>query len=414
MNKKLIISFSVIGVVAAVAIGGTVAYFSAVQTSSGNIITAGTMDLKVDHTLQTYNDVNCKTCSVEIVSDTSDMVIARNGVSIGPTNAVLVSNPHTRWTADVGNPNAKWIWATDPTLTEDTYNTSYTFTKAFDWFGPFEGSTLNFSVGSDNSVVVYLNGVEIGRNDSEFGYQTPISISFTPAQGTNELKFVVTNWDQSHNPPDNPAGLKYALTINGNCGDDYFKTHCQLWASTDLTNQHFWDFADVKPGDHGTNVISLHVQSNDAYICMFANGEQNNENGVIDAEIKAGESPDNTVGDLSQYLNLVVWQDTDGDGVHQPGEAILYNGGFDGLDSGITKLSLPGNGNDNLGIAWCLGTQTMNEDGSISCDGSGNQDKAQTDSMVANLVLYAIQQRNNANFTCAGLQIDKSSPQLFQ
>ena len=48
MNKKILISLSVIGVVAAIGIGGTVAYFSDTETSTGNTFTAGTLDLKVD------------------------------------------------------------------------------------------------------------------------------------------------------------------------------------------------------------------------------------------------------------------------------------------------------------------------------------------------------------------------------
>jgi len=47
INKKLIISLSVIGAVAAIAIGGTVALFNDTETSSGNIFTAGTLNLKV-------------------------------------------------------------------------------------------------------------------------------------------------------------------------------------------------------------------------------------------------------------------------------------------------------------------------------------------------------------------------------
>ena len=46
INKKLIISLSVIGAVAAIAIG-TVALFNDTETSSGNIFTAGTLNLKV-------------------------------------------------------------------------------------------------------------------------------------------------------------------------------------------------------------------------------------------------------------------------------------------------------------------------------------------------------------------------------
>jgi len=48
MNKRILISLSVIGIVAAIAIGGTVAYFSDVETSEGNILAAGSIDLKID------------------------------------------------------------------------------------------------------------------------------------------------------------------------------------------------------------------------------------------------------------------------------------------------------------------------------------------------------------------------------
>ena len=49
MNKKILISLSVIGVVAAVAIGGTIAYFSDTETSTGNTFTAGAIDLTIDN-----------------------------------------------------------------------------------------------------------------------------------------------------------------------------------------------------------------------------------------------------------------------------------------------------------------------------------------------------------------------------
>ena len=47
--KKILVSLSIIGVVAAIAIGGTIAYFSDVETSTGNTISAGTIDLVVNN-----------------------------------------------------------------------------------------------------------------------------------------------------------------------------------------------------------------------------------------------------------------------------------------------------------------------------------------------------------------------------
>ena len=58
MNKKIIISLSVIGAVAAIAVGGTIAYFSDTETSQGNTFTAGELDLQVDSTCH-YNGNVC-------------------------------------------------------------------------------------------------------------------------------------------------------------------------------------------------------------------------------------------------------------------------------------------------------------------------------------------------------------------
>jgi len=48
MNKKILISLSIIGVVSAVAIGITVGYFSDTESSIGNTFSAGEIDLKID------------------------------------------------------------------------------------------------------------------------------------------------------------------------------------------------------------------------------------------------------------------------------------------------------------------------------------------------------------------------------
>jgi len=62
MNKKILVSLSVIAAVAAIAIGGTVAYFSDVETSPGNTFTAGTIDLAV-------NDKNPLDTAVVTITD---------------------------------------------------------------------------------------------------------------------------------------------------------------------------------------------------------------------------------------------------------------------------------------------------------------------------------------------------------
>lgn len=62
MDKKILISLSVIGAVAAIAIGGTIAFFSDTETSTGNTFTAGSLDLTIDSKC-TYNGVVLEDCT---------------------------------------------------------------------------------------------------------------------------------------------------------------------------------------------------------------------------------------------------------------------------------------------------------------------------------------------------------------
>jgi len=67
--KKIIISLSIIAAVAALAVIGTVAYFSDTETSTGNVLQAGTLDLKVDSTCH-YDGMVCTEQRVWAEEDT--------------------------------------------------------------------------------------------------------------------------------------------------------------------------------------------------------------------------------------------------------------------------------------------------------------------------------------------------------
>ena len=58
MNKRILISLSVIAAVAILAIGGTIAYFSDTEVSAGNTFTAGALDIEVDNTCH-YDGMIC-------------------------------------------------------------------------------------------------------------------------------------------------------------------------------------------------------------------------------------------------------------------------------------------------------------------------------------------------------------------
>ena len=432
--KKILLSLGVIAVVGVVVAGATGAFYNDTETSTGNIFTAGSIDLKVDHLKQTYNGVDCKTCNVDILSNTSNLVVATTGGSdpaIFPHAAVVVTptsvtTSGSNWDANI--PDAEWIWATDPVLLADvTTDVTYTFEKKFTWNGPFAGASVNFAVASDNSYEVWLNGTKIAFDTSENNHSSAdvIAVDLTSyiVQGTNTLQFVVKNWAQPNGTVlSNPAGLKYALHIDGQCGAGFeesvpgFQNACRLWTEKDLGDgDTFFNFGDVKPADWGTNVISLHVYDNDAYACLIVGDNDDQENTLLETETENGDGVgignDNGDGELSDYIDVFTWLDEDADGVFDSGETSIT--GPASLSSFGSLMSLDSENEEwltattttNIGLVWCAGDLEVDEEG-VSCDGSGMPNKAQSDSFSASLTAYAEQVRNNGAFSCASVDLD--------
>lgn len=427
-KNKILLSLGTLVVAAVIVVGGTVAFYNDTETSTGNIFTAGSIDLKVDHLKQTYNGVDCKTCDVTIVSDTSNIVTAKNGTPIATTSALAVApTPVTLqyWTANI--PGATWIWATDPVLLEDVVtDVTYTFEKSFNWVGPIPSASIDFSVAVDNSYQVYVNGhlVADDVNENNFAVADTLGPSLiTPwlVSGDNTIKFVVKNKGvPGGSVAGNPAGLLYKLTIDGDCSDEYFQqnfqSQCKLWQEKDLgADDRFFKFDDIKPADWGTNVISLHVYDNDAYACLITSNKDDKENDLLETETEDGDAegvgnPEGK-GELSSFINVFTWADIDADGEYDGGENSLGNGPLFSLNSIMSMDSqnqqyLTSTTTKNIGLAWCAGTLTVNQGGAFSCDGDGMPNRAQSDSFSADLTAYAEQVRNNGTFKCADVDLE--------
>ncbi len=417
--KRILLSGMTLVVLTLVVVSATGAFFNDTETSTGNIFTAGTIDLKVDHTRQTYNGVDCATCDVMVQSDETNLVIGTvGGLDVGPFPHVAVAiTPNPAWTAAVSNPNAEWIWWAETPVSEYEIDTQYTFTKTFDWWGPISGATLNLALASDNGYAVYLNGNLVGADPGEQNYNLAGQDSYSGAQiapfiiqGENTLMFVVDNAARpSGQTWNNPGGLLYSFEIDGNCESDYFRNQCSLFGEKDLeVGDVFFNFDDIKPGDFGTNVISLHVYDNDAYACLVAHDGVSDENTVYETE----GVDDNTKGELEDYLNVFTWSDSNGDGVYNPVDDVAFGtstlgnlGAIASMDS-INGEFLTATTTAYVGVAWCAGDITVDGlTGDITCDGSGANDNAQSDIFTASLTAYAEQVRNNGSFECSGVTI---------
>ena len=144
------------------------------------------------------------------------------------------------------------------------------------------------------------------------------------------------------------------------------------------------------------------------FACLIPNNIINNENTPVDPEITASDdlqdNPGN--GELGNYLEFFLWEDN-GDGAYQSPEPILAGPGttIDQIQTEMVALQLTGNGpTEYVGLAWCAGNQTLSEN-NVLCDGAGMSNIAQTDSLLASLTAYAVQQRNNPGFLCSGVEL---------
>jgi predicted ribosomally synthesized peptide with SipW-like signal peptide len=208
------------------------------------------------------------------------------------------------------------------------------------------------------------------------------------------------------------------------------------WAMNNLTNQLFFDFSDVKPGDLGEDTISVHVGSNDAWACMALDTTTTPENTVNEAETEAGDvTPGVNEGELQNYLHFTFWED-DGDNVFEVGETPIPSldnvlasalvGQWHVLADSGNGPALIGGATNYVAKAWCFGTlaaapvaqdaigHTGNGVGDstngplvrgtgFTCDGSGSNNVAQTDGITMDVAFQAIQSRNNAQFSCTSL-----------
>lgn len=376
MNKKVLVSMLTIGVVAAAAIGGTIAYFSDREVSTGNVMVAGTIDLKVDHRLQSYNGKDCKTCGLVVAS--------RPGIEVKETgNDAVAAWVHPNWTSISG---AQWIWATNEVEHPDQ-NEAYTFLDEFMWEGPVTAASLTLNLAADNKIIVKLNGNEIYSMLVEHNYESAVVVPVAADKfvaGKNTLEVWVQNIAiQGSTPESNPAAAIYKLDIGGQCDPELVKV-CHLWYDAkDLgENSKFWTFDDIKPGDYGTNLISLHPKTNDSKVCSYVM---------------------NTQGALGDGINLFVWKD-DGDGVYQTTESPIYSGPATGFVGKLFSGTIAGNSTAYMGIAWCAGSvegaEGVAKGTAGACSPSTMGNEYQGTNFNADFGFYAIQARHNDQFEC--------------
>ncbi len=165
-------------------------------------------------------------------------------------------------------------------------------------------------------ILAVVGAIVVGATGAFYG-DTETSTGNTFTAGSIELKvdsesyyngMVCTEdgWQPSNNEE---FGEVVGFPIQG--------TNCDgTWEETDLEGgvHTFFNFLDLKPGDHGENTISLHVYDNDAWGQFVIDGIIDRDNSCTDPEdaedAENGNcSNPNGDGEIDDYLLFTGWLD---------------------------------------------------------------------------------------------------------
>jgi predicted ribosomally synthesized peptide with SipW-like signal peptide len=394
MNKRILISLGVIGVAAAAVIGGTIAYFNDTETSTGNIFTAGSIDLKVDHYFQSYNGNKCaEYCEVSAQ--------AENLVSNGGFENPEVTNS-AKWQIFPSG-TADLVWTVEweggsetyggktrpaPALAEyhegvlgSAYEGNQYAELDSDWFGPndpLNNEPASVRIWQDIPTVeggVYQvsfafaprPNTGFGENQLEFVWDGTVKDTVSGSAGSGSINWTVKTYEVVASGDTTRIEFADKGTANSlgtfiddvrvyqmDCDYSMIGGTCELWEETNLDEQSFFVFEDVKPGDYGRNVISMHVSNNDAWSCLIIDNIDNQENQVKDPEIEAGDEEESEVGELGGYIQAFVWADKDHDALFDPDESEYAFDGPDSFFDVVSNITL----HDSLSDNGVLGATT--------------------------------------------------------
>lgn len=187
------------------------------------------------------------------------------------------------------------------------------------------------------------------------------------------------------------------------------------WTLKDLKPHadKFFKFWDVKPGDYGRTVISIHPKKSSAWACLTFENLKEAENGRNEPEKEEDTSGAPGSGELADGTEFFAWFD-DGDTIYEVGEKALFG---TTTQSAVQTLkdktypladwkhgtAFPKDSTKYVGIAWCAGNLTVNlATAQISCDGSTLGNEAQTDSFTVDVSITAVPSRDEPKYLCNG------------
>jgi len=173
----------------------------------------------------------------------------------------------------------------------------------------------------------------------------------------------------------------------------------------------FFNFGDIKPGDFGKTVVSIHPSKSKSWLCLDFSNFENKDNTQNEPE-SAVDQNGLATGELGTGMKFFGWID-DGDGAFEPPRenplfgtstrsalTTINNKSYAIADATHGPACQDG-GTKYVGIAWCVGSMFVNlTNGKMSCDGSELGNAAQTDSISVDVSIRAMPASQDERFTC--------------
>jgi predicted ribosomally synthesized peptide with SipW-like signal peptide len=173
------------------------------------------------------------------------------------------------------------------------------------------------------------------------------------------------------------------------------------FAITDITSEKFFDFNDVKPGDYGKDTIKIKVGSNPAWACAEILNVRSTEEGLTNPETKINDT--DTKGELDEEIYITFYKDNNCDGIKNGTDTTIVDwklfsqvGKFALADS-LHGIALQPGDETCISKMWCFGKVNTETN---ACDGSTIGNKSQSDKLMADFAIEAIQARHNDKFIC--------------
>lgn len=186
-------------------------------------------------------------------------------------------------------------------------------------------------------------------------------------------------------------------------------TACTCTWSTpeDLKGKAIFNFTDIKPGDDGEDTISLHVDTNPAWVCAEISNVAQNDNGCNPPELKAEQAayggvgketcddPGPGQGELWGVLKFSLWMDNGAGDHHACNNIKDEDETYLVENAPATDLKYPIADSQNgkvpiqnacIGVSWSVP------------DSIGNI--IQSDSVTGDITFNAYQARHNDKFVC--------------